>query len=324
MDHRAPCNICLVLGRTSVLGAVRRHSIPLAGSFLLLGVYMATTLWVLPAHDHLRGWQYPMDLWNYLQLAHLADVGAYQAIYGQPTIGTTPGIVVVLMPAWYIIHVTGMSVSYGFMLARPTGWLLLGPYEVLLSAPALFAVDATAVSLGASTRRRLLLCGAEVHALYNVVLWGHPEDALAVALLLYACLASSRTQSTRTAWLIGATVAFQPFVLLALPVLLFGITPKKWGAILWRAAAPTAALLALPLILDWSVTRQSLLTQATFPTVNRPTPWIHFAPSLGQDGYIGARTVMAVGDGPRACWRSSLHSCWASCFDGERRGWAHS
>jgi len=41
-----------------------------------------------------------------------------------------------------------------------------------------------------------------------------------------------------------------------------------------------------------------LLSQATYPSLNRPTPWLHFAPSLGHEGYIGATAVAAAADGP--------------------------
>ena len=65
-----------------------------------------------------------------------------------------------------------------------------------------------------------------------------------------------------------------------------------------RAAAPTAVLLVLPLTMNWSVTVHGLVSQATYPSLNRPTPWLHFAPSLGHGGYIGATAVAATGDGP--------------------------
>jgi hypothetical protein len=170
---------------------------------------MGMSLWILPELHHLHGWSYDIDIWNYLQLAHLADVGAYPAIYGQTTIMTTPGIVAVLAPLWWVIHTANMSVSFIFLLSHPTAWLVLGPYEVLLSASALFAVDAVAIRLGASSVRRVLICAAEVFALYNVVLWGHPEDAVAVACLLYACLAASETRWSKVGWLLGAAAAFQ-------------------------------------------------------------------------------------------------------------------
>jgi hypothetical protein len=260
-------------------------------------VFMGMSLWVLPELHHLRGWSYTMDIWDNFQLAHLADIGAYPAIYGQAFV-ETPGIVFVLAPVWWITHVAGTSVSYVFPLWHPTAWLVLGPYEVLLSASVLFAVDAVAVRLGASTARRLLICAGEVYALYNVLLWGHPEVAVAVACLLYACLAASEKRWSRFGWLFGAAVAFEPVVLLTLPALLFPAGWRRLPGLLARAAAPTAVLLVLPLTMNWSVTVHGLVSQATYPSLNRPTPWLHFAPSLGHGGYIGATAVAATGDGP--------------------------
>ena len=69
--------------------------------------------------------------------------------------------------------------------------------------------------------RRLLLCAGAAYPLSNVLQWGHPEDAVAVAFLLYACLAASDKRWAKSAWLFGAAVAFQPFVLLALAPLYF-------------------------------------------------------------------------------------------------------
>jgi len=239
-----------------------------------------------------------MDIWDYLQLAHLADIGAYSSIYGQLTLGTTPGIVVLLTPVWWIAHSAGMSVSFDFMLRHPTAWLILGPYEALLCAPALFAVDATAVRLGASSVRRVVICAAEVYALYNVLVWGHPEDAVAVACLLYACLAAREQRWSRFGWLVGAAIAFQPFVLLALPPLLLGAGWKRLPGLVVRILAPTLLLLILPLMMNWQVTISALTNQATYPSLNRPTPWLHFAPTLGHSGYVGLTAVTATGDGP--------------------------
>jgi len=240
-----------------------------------------------------------MDIWSSLQLAHLTDIGAYSAIYTQPSLSSTPGIVAVLAPMWWVIHAFGMTVSFSyFALPRPTAWLVLGPYEALLSAPVLFAADAVAVSLGATTSRRMLICAAEVYALYNVVDWGHPEDAIAVACLLYACLAVMQKRWSRCAWLIGAGVAFQPVVLLALPVLLFGVAWRRWPGLLARIAAPAVALLAFPLALDWRATVQAFIRQVTYPSLNRPTPWLRFAPSLGHNGFAGTSQPVVVGDGP--------------------------
>ena len=275
-----------------------RLTVPLVGTLVLLGVFMGLSLWLLPAMHHTRGWYYSMDIWDYFQLAHLADTGAYSAIYGQLTLISTPGIVVVLAPLWWIAHVAGMSISYDFMLWHPTAWLILGPYEVLLSSSALFASDAVAVRVGAPMSRRILISAAEVYALYNVVLWGHPEDAVAVAFLLYGCLAAWQQNWPKFAWLVGVAVAFQPFVLLALPVLLVGAGWKRLPGLAVRLVSPSTILLVLPLAMDWQVTVHAFLDQVTYPSLNRPTPWLHFAPSLGHSGYIGINAVAVTGDGP--------------------------
>jgi len=277
---------------------MRRRAIPLAGAVVLLGVFMGASLWILPQMHHLRGWSYDMDIWNCFFLAHLADTGAYQTIYGRSPFFGTPGIVVALAPVWWVAHAAGMSAPYLFPMWRPTAWLVVGPYEVLLSSSVLFAVDAIALRLGASTSRRLLICALEVYALYNVVLWGHPELAVAVAFLLYAYLAASEERWSRCGWLIGAAVAFQPVVLLALPSLLLRVGWKRMSSLLVRGAAPAAVLLVLPLVMDWSVTVYAFIHQGNYPSLNRPTPWLRFAPSLGHQFQIGVGTVAVVADGP--------------------------
>lgn len=274
-----------------------RHAIPLVGTIVLLSAFMGMSLFALPEWHHLQGWSYTMDIWDNLQLAHLADTGAYTAIYGQG-LAETPGIVFALAPVWWIIHAAGMSVAFVFEPLHPTAWLVVGPYEVLLSACALFAFDAVADRLGASAVSRLLICAVEVFALYNVLLWGHPEDAVAVACLLYSCLAASEKRWSRCGWLFGGAVVFEPVVLLALPFLVVVASRRNFLGLLARAAAPTVALLIPPLTMNWSVTIHGLLDQATYPSLNRPTPWLDLAPSLGHEGYMGASAVTAAADGP--------------------------
>ncbi len=257
---------------------------------------MGASLYVEPRLHHVHAWFYPLDLFNYFFLARYIDIGNYQQLYGeflgQNALTTMPGAVVVLVPVWALSHAAGIWVD---LLARPQPrpavWLILGPYAVLLSSSALFAADAVAVRIGASRARRLLICAGEVYVLYNVLLWGHPEDAVAVAFLLYSCLAASDRQWPLAAWLFGAAVAFQPFVLLALAPVFFPAGVRRLPGLLARAAAPAAALLVVPLALNWSVTTQSFVIQPAFRSGGRVTPWIHFAPSLAHFGPMGRYLV---------------------------------
>ena len=70
---------------------------------------------------------------------------------------------------------------------------------------ALFAADAIAERLGATRPKRFWLAAASATALWSVtVRWGHPEDAVAIGLLLYAILALADARPARSAWLAGA------------------------------------------------------------------------------------------------------------------------
>ena len=71
--------------------------------------------------------------------------------------------------------------------------------------------------------------------------------------------------------------------------------PRRLPGLLARAATPAAALLALPLTMNWSVTEQSLVLQPASLFGGRVTPWIHLAPSLA---HFGPTAEYLVAGGP--------------------------
>jgi hypothetical protein len=172
---------------------------------------------------------------------------------------------------------------------HPAVWLVAGPYEIALSAVALFAADALAERLGADRAKRALLAGASAVALWSVaVRWGHPEDAVAVGLLLYAILALARGNPGRAAWLTGAAVAVQPLVLLAVPVVAVVIEPRRLVGFLARAAAPAAVLLGAAAAANWPATFQAVTSQPNWITVDQTTPWATLAPGTGSGQSVAA------------------------------------
>jgi hypothetical protein len=175
-------------------------------------------------------------------------------------------------------------------------WLLAGPYEVVISAVVLFAADALAERLGATRPRRFLLAAACATTLWSVTIrWGHPEDAVAAGLLLYAILALSDARNSRAAWLAGAAVAVQPLVLLAFPVLLAVIRPRRWPGFLTRAAAPCVLLLAVAASANWTATIHAVTSQPNSPRIDHPTPWIYLAPHLaGDEVAAGPGRILAL------------------------------
>ena len=210
-----------------------RRLFPLLATVILIAIGMSSTMWWGPGLDGKSAWALPHDLWGTLIAAQRLLHGDLSGLYTQPTgLVAFPGAAVILVPVVALIDAAGLSLQVqGPLNPYPDAWPLAGPYMIALSGVALFAADAIAEHLGVSRPRRALLAGAEAVALSSVsVRWGHPEDAVAVGLLLYGVLALSRSRARRSAWLIGAAVAVQPVVLLALPVLMAVIEPRRLAA----------------------------------------------------------------------------------------------
>jgi len=261
---------------------VRRRIFPLIASVGLIVIGMYTTTWG-PQLLSRPEWALPYDLWGTLiattRLAH----GNIGGVYAPPTgLISLPGAAVILLPCAALISALGLSlVIPGPHNLHPAVWWVAGPYEIALCCVTLFAADALAEQLGARYWKRGLLAAASAGILWSVsARWGHPEDAVAVGLLLYAVLAQSRGRLGLAGWLAGAAVCVQPLVLLALPVLLALMPWRRMAPFLVRTALPSAVLLAATAIADWHDTYTSVTSQPDSPVINHPTAWTSLAPHL--------------------------------------------
>jgi hypothetical protein len=274
---------------------VRRRLFPLLASAGLMAVTMLTTT-LGPGLLGRTQWALPLDYWGTMlaasRLAHLSIGG----LYTQPTgLVSLPGTVVILLPLGLLINAAGLSLRIPVAGSpHPLVWLAGGPYQVALSCVALFAADAAAERLGIPRGRRALLAVAEGVALWNVAgRWGHPEDAFAVGLTIYALLALSQSRRTRAGWLAGAAICVQPLVLLAIPVLLAVLPWRRMPAFAVRAALPSAVLLGIAAAANWSATYQAVTSQPDSPGINHPTLWTALAPSMS-GGNVAAGPARAI------------------------------
>jgi hypothetical protein len=253
-----------------------RRAFPLIAVVVMICIGMAGTIWG-PVYYGEQTWAVPDDLWATLVAAqrflHLDLAGLYTA----PTnLVSFPGAAVILIPVAAIMDAAGIPIQAGRQGVHPVGWLVAGPLETLLSAVVLFAADALAQRMGANLLKRFLLAAASATALWNVtVRWGHPEDAVAVGLLLYGVLALANGKPGRAAWLAGAGVAVQPLVLLAFPLLAAAVEPKRLPGFVARAATPPVILLAAAAAANWTATIHAVTNQPNAPTIDHPTPWIY-------------------------------------------------
>lgn len=251
-------------------------------------------LWA-PVVHHQHSWSTPGDIWSAFRSAQFIGWGDLGNVYGAGTgLVTFPGILLLYAPLTVVAGALGMTESFPFTLPHPTAWLLLGPYEIVISCSALFACDALAERIGVGRGSRRLLCVAQGVVLFNVsAIWGHPEDTLAVALAVYALVFALDGRWRATGWLFGAAVATQPLVVLALPVILALAGRQRAMPLLVRATLPSVLLLATPLVAEFHVTAHALWDQPNFPNVDHRTPWTSLAPRLG-----GSGAGLAVAAGP--------------------------
>src|SRR5436190_1839618 len=222
-----------------------RRLFPLLATVIMAAAGMAGTIWG-PRFYGKTAWALPDDLWGTLiaaqRLAHLNLAG----LYTYPTqLVSLPGAAIILVPAIAVIDPAGLTLTVPHAhVAYPSVWLFAGPYQVAISAVALFAADAIAERLGATRPKRFWLAAASATALWSVtVRWGHPEDAVAIGLFLYAILALADARPARSPWLAGAAVAVQPLVLLAFPLLAAVVEPRRLPGYVARAAAAGALAL---------------------------------------------------------------------------------
>jgi len=266
-------------------GRLRRRVFPLIASAGLILIGLFTTTWGSTLIGRSE-WALPYDLWGTLiataRLAH----GNIGGLYAPPTgLISLPGAAVILLPCAAVSSALGLSLAIpGPANLHPAVWLLAGPYQMAVSCVTLFAADALAERLGVPRWRRVLLTAASVGILWSVsARWGHPEDAVAIGLLLYAVLAQSNARIALAGWLAGAAVCVQPLVLLAVPVLVALLPWRRMVPFLIRAAAPSVVLLSAAAVADWHDTYTSVTRQPDSPVINHPTLWTSLAPHMSND-----------------------------------------
>ncbi len=261
---------------------VRRRLFPL---IVTIGMAVSGTIYTTLGADLAgqRKWGLPYDLWGTLLAASRLAHGDIGGLYAAGTgLISLPGAAVILAPCAAVISAAGLSLQIpGLANPHPPVWLVAGPYQIALCGVTLFAADALAERLGVSRPMRTVLTLISAVALWSVsTLWGHPEDAVAVGLLLYAVLAQSMAREALAGWLVGAAVCVQPLVLLALPALLALLPWRRMPAFLIRSALPSVVSLGVVALANWHDTYVAVTSQPNSPVINHPTIWTALAPHM--------------------------------------------
>lgn len=253
-------------------------------------------LWI-PVADHRSGWVQPGDLWGTF---HSAQYVAWGDIGDISRAVMLPGIAVLLAPVALLCGTFGLVSGAPIPLAHPSAWPVLAPVEFVLGSLVLVPLDALARRHGVSDRRRIFLSVLEGAVVWPVVaMWGHPEDTLAIATFIVALMALMDRRWRAAGWWFGISVAFQPFVLAVLPLLVLGLVPgvRTRVAFVCRSALPSLTLLGIPLLRNWHLTMTTVLEQANYPSIDHPTPWLFLAPVLHSGHRVTRLTVLRSASG---------------------------
>ncbi len=165
---------------------------------------------------------------------------------------------------------------------------------LIISSIPIFAVDRYALRWGWATGRRILVSVAEAVALANVtVLWGHPEDAMAVGIVLYAALAAEDEAWPRSFLLLGFAVALQPLALVTVPAIVARLGWREVARLLPMLAGPVVLVVLGPLIAEPNAMWHAVFEQPNYPAFNHATPWTSLATKLSNGG-VAAGPFRAV------------------------------
>ena len=295
-----------------------RRAAPILSTLGVLAAEFFSSMWWGPHIEGSKGWATPGDLWRTVFTAQALVHLHFASLYTHQTaLVTFPGALVVLAPVAALVGSLGLRLGPPVtVISYSAAWPFVATYSVFLSGTALVVADVVAERLGASARRRWLMAAAGGIAIWNVTdRWGHPEDCVAVALLLCALLALADGRDRRSGWLLGAAISVQPLVVLALPVVAVTLGRRRLAPWALRLALPSVVLLLPPLVANWSGTFRAIVRQPNYPKVDQPTPWIHFATRLTADTVsAGPGRVMALLVALACCWPAA--KAWRRAMGG--------
>ncbi len=266
---------------------------------MLVGVMAYSLLGRLVIHTGRSGLVAPGDLLSMANSTWAVLHGQFSHVYvPDGALTSPPALELLLIPVMALGQQVGLAPHLHAAGEPLSMWLLRGPSAVVVASTALFALDAVARHWRLSERRRLALALVGGLGVANVVGgWGHPEDCVAVALVVWAALTMERDGAPgapRAALLLGLGIAFQPLALLGVAPVLARLTWRAAARLSWRLVLPSLVVLGLPLVAETHRTLSVLVRQPFQPQSISFTPLTHFAPAIGPDLAGGGPTRLVA------------------------------
>ena len=210
------------------------------------------TLWsLLPGIYHGASYRLPYDVWLNSGPARAILAGHYGSMYkvsgGFDALPIAPLLLVPVVALSDLLHLTESRTGASL-------WLLLCPVTSFLCSLVAPAARSLAWAVGRRTNLWMLQATVLLACALPCALWGHFEDALALACLMYAWRAASRARWDAAALWCSVAVASKEWAVLAVPFLVvMAPAGRRVKALLLCALLP-AVLVAPCLVADFRST----------------------------------------------------------------------
>jgi hypothetical protein len=277
-----------------------KRTAPVVATVAMLVLVMA---WSLLGHSIRHGGPAkllsPSDLWSLAASSSAIAHGHFSHIYVRNgALTSPPAFEIALAPVLLAGQALGLSPHLRVSGQPLSLWFVLGPAALLLASSALFAVDAVARWWRFSDGARMALALVGALAVANVAGgWGHPEDCVALALVVWAALQlerNGRAGGPRAALLLGIGIAFQPFAILGVAPVLARLGWRGAARLWWRLLLPSLLVLVPALAAEPHRTLFVLVRQPFQPRYISYTPLTHLAPVIGRGLDGGGPTRLAA------------------------------
>jgi len=248
-------------------------------SLVGVGLVLLTRIVVVPWIESANAWVVPPDCWTPLPAARSVANGdffhMYEGLVGRTGYPYTPGLPILLAPFVAIGDHFRLLGDYFFSHRHPTMFLVVAPGDALVGLLPILFVAGRAV--GGNRARIWRIQGLVlVVAAWAPVAWFHPEDTIALALLVAACLRVEREDWRVVGAFVAGALLFKQWALWpAIPIVLAVPRGKRMLASFYAFALP--ALVLVPFLLASPSTWSSLIGSRATLTFGQPQMWMSAA-----------------------------------------------
>jgi hypothetical protein len=244
-------------------------------SIVAVGAALLSRMVALPWAEHIHAWITPVDVWTPVPAARSVANGdvfhLYEPLAGRTGYPYTPLLPILLAPFMAIGDHFTLLGSPLHTQQYPGMFLLIGPAEAFLGTFPIVWVAGRAARTSVWRLQVLVF----IVSIWAAVVWFHPEDTIACACLLAACLMSERDTRVAGAFVAVAILTKQWAIWPAIPIVLAAPRGKRMLSAFYAFAIP--ALVMTPFFLASDKTYKSLTGTLATLGLGQPQLWTNLA-----------------------------------------------